>query len=455
MLIIISDVHLGDGTCGQSISSSAFRLFAARLQELAYNASWRTDGKYRPLREINIIWLGDILDPLHSTRWLDTSLGADGYVRPWTDWSKPEFASKLREITRAIIKTNRHAADAIRSITRERAILLPPPIGDGQPDPTSTEKIQVKVNIYYMVGNHDWFYHLPGEQFDSIRQEVIDAFGLASDSAPFPHEIEESPLLTELVAPYKVYARHGDIYDSFNFNKDKGRDASSLGDMFTVEVVNRFPMEVARRLSDDLPASVVNNITELTNVRPALASSLWISSQIASNNLSNALQDKVKDIWDEVGDEFLGLQAVRDTNKTFRFDPQDALNAIFRLSKHLSFAKLNALTVWVRRRIWTGELSLAEKALQEKKFIDKTANYIVYGHVHQHEIVPLDLVSTTPGHNSQIYINSGTWHTYYDLARYKPQAKRFIPYQVLTYLAFYKDDQRNGRRFETWSGAYS
>jgi hypothetical protein len=69
MLIIISDIHLMDGTCGRSIPSSAFELFADRLYELAMNASWREDGTYRPIEEIDILLMGDILDPLHSTVW--------------------------------------------------------------------------------------------------------------------------------------------------------------------------------------------------------------------------------------------------------------------------------------------------------------------------------------------------------------------------------------------------
>jgi hypothetical protein len=54
MLVIVSDIHLGDGTCGKTISASAFRLFVDRLQELAFNASWRADGnKYLPFKEID------------------------------------------------------------------------------------------------------------------------------------------------------------------------------------------------------------------------------------------------------------------------------------------------------------------------------------------------------------------------------------------------------------------
>jgi len=56
---------------------------------------------------------------------------------------------------------------------------------------------------------------------------------------------------------------------------------------------------------------------------------------------------------------------------------------------------------------------------------------------------------------NQLYINSGTWHSYYDLAVKDPSEQKFIPYQTLTYLNFYKDDEREGRHFEAWSGAYS
>ena len=82
MLVIVSDIHLGDGTCGKSISASAFHLFADRLQELAFNASWRTDGTFSPVEEIDILLMGDILDPLHSTLWLKKSPSKSEDVRP-------------------------------------------------------------------------------------------------------------------------------------------------------------------------------------------------------------------------------------------------------------------------------------------------------------------------------------------------------------------------------------
>ncbi len=117
MLIIISDIHLGDGTCGKSISASAFRLFADRLQELAFNASWWPDGTYHPIEQIDILMLGDILDPLHSTLWLEKKLGEPGYVRPWTDFTAPEFAATLKEYNqRHPAKEHRSSGDSKRAV---------------------------------------------------------------------------------------------------------------------------------------------------------------------------------------------------------------------------------------------------------------------------------------------------------------------------------------------------
>jgi len=444
MLVIISDLHLGDGTCGKPLDPSAFRLFETRLRNLAYNASWRADGKYRPLKEINILWLGDILDPIHSTRWLDTKYGKDNYTRPWTDSSAPNFIEKVKEITHEILKNNRHAINAIYNITQNNAIMLPPAIADGQPDPTSKEKIAVKVNIYYMVGNHDWLYHLTGEAFDEIRQEIIESFGLANDNSPFPHNLEEAPKLAKLLDQYKVYARHGDIFSPFTYNKEKGRNASTLSDAFSLEVVSRFPFEVEKEFGDN---PILENLHYLSNVRPLLAGPIWAISQITSDSLSLSEQKEIRRLWDKTIKDFFILQ-----KKYFptSFLSQGLSETLFFLLINFPFSTYTNLALWAYRHFWKdGGYSLLKYALEEEAFLEKKANYIVYGHFHDYEIAPLDLKSA----ENQLYFNSGTWRAYNDLARYNPNAKHFIAYDMLTYLTFYKEDQREGRHFETWTGA--
>ena len=455
MLVIISDLHLGDGTTAESIPPSAFNLFAERLRETANFASWRADGSYRPVENIDLVLLGDILDPLHSTSWLDTAPGETNYLRPWIDPSQPGYTVKLREITQAIFKENKEALDVLRRCAEGEIATLRPATRRGRPDRKTKERIPLKVRTHYMVGNHDWYYRLPGSAFDQIRQEVIDAMGLHNPNTNFPYTIEELPTLKNIFMHYKVYARHGDCYDKFNYDPEKGRNHSALGDVFTMEVLNRFPVEVQKRFGDELPAGIVDSLRRLTNIRPVLATPLWISGQIKNYAGSAALEDDLKKVWDDICDEFLQNDYVREADKAFKLDIVDAMELIVKISKRTSFKTINEVVIWIHDRLREGEKSFAQHALREPKFLDDSARYIVYGHTHHHEIVPLDEDMKPPHSDSQVYFNSGTWHSYYALAIKDPMEQKFVPYQMMTYLMFYAGDEREGRHFETWSGAYA
>ena len=201
---------------------------------MAMRASWREDGVYNPLEEINVLLLGDIIDPLHSTRWLDTEPNTPSYTRPWTDRSKLQYAAKLKEITRAILKQN---ADSL-SVLRNVQVQIPRALESQLNWRDDEDLVDVPVNIYYMIGNHDWFYGIPGSRFDEIRAEIVDALGLAQSNSPFPYVPEDSPALAAMLDGYRVYAEHGDRYDTFNYDpSQKSRIHSGLGDALTVEML--------------------------------------------------------------------------------------------------------------------------------------------------------------------------------------------------------------------------
>ena len=333
MLVIISDMHLGDGTCAKSITPSAFYLFVDHIREAAYNASWRKDNRYRPIESIDLVLMGDILDPQHSTRWLDTQPADPGYSRPWTDYTDPVYATKLHEITHAIIENNAEGIALLRQFAQGQIIHLPPATSSGVPDMSAQEKIIIPVCIYYMVGNHDWQYHLPGSEFDKIRQEIIDAFGLCNPIDLFPWEIEELEALYEIFNRYKAYGRHGDLYDKFNYNAIRGRNSAALGDVFAMEMLNRYPLEVSREYGTDLPPALIDSLRKITNVRPVLATPLWIAGQIQQTTHQTSAEGKLKAIWDNLADEFLENEFVRSEDKAFHFDVVDALQILLHISK--------------------------------------------------------------------------------------------------------------------------
>lgn len=454
MLVIISDVHLGDGTTAASISPVAFDLFASRLNEAAYFASFRRDGSYRPIECIDLVLMGDILDPLHSTRWLSIKPDDRESVLPWTDSTFPRYAAKLREVTLAILEENKDSIAMLRQLARGEGVSVRPANWKHSPNLNTRTRVPVEVNIHYMVGNHDWYYHLPGESFDQIRREIIAAMGLCNSDSPFPYTLEESPALYEIFSQHKVYGRHGDFYDNFNYSHEKGRDHSTLGDALTMEVFNRYPLAVQTHFGKDIPDALVDSLRRLVNVRPVLAAPLWISGQLKRHAGSAALESELKLVWDDLCDEFLHLPIVRQADKAFKLDIVDALEMIVKISRRASFNNINDLVIWIRDKLWRDNLSFAGHALSEPAFLSGSARYIVYGHTHHHEIVSLDAEGRPPYPESQVYLNSGTWHSYYDLAIRNPLEQKFLPYQALTYLTFYKDDEREGRNFDAWSGTY-
>ncbi len=286
MLVVISDLHLTDGTSGNTVRAGAFRAFRERLRDMAYDASWRatSDGKtvYKPLERLDVILLGDILDVIRSTEWPAVAPDHESYIRPWhvEDASKRTLLEEMvATINTKILENNQDSFAVLKSLSDGKTITLPP-AADGVPasvsrDPTADERVSVDVRVHYMVGNHDWFYHLRGSAFNRMREQVVTALGLANPAdKPFPHDPSESEALTEVMDAHRVLARHGDVYDPFNF--EETRDASSLGDAIVIDLLNRFPMTVEKRLRKDLPAETLNGLKEIDNVRPLTSIPIWI-----------------------------------------------------------------------------------------------------------------------------------------------------------------------------------
>jgi len=455
MLVIVSDLHLKDGTSGTSITPDAFRVFAERLSSMAYRASWRTDGKYRPIDTIDLVLLGDVFDHILSTRWHEQGEGELGYARPWHDPYSPPVIEKIREITRGVLEHNAESFQILKKISLGQEIKLPPATSAGIPAGADAERLPVKVRIYQLVGNHDWYFHLPGAEYDAIRAEVVETLGLSNDPGLFPHDPEKSPELMDIFRQHHVFGRHGDVFDSMNYNQEAGRNTATLGDALACEMLTLFPLEVHRRFGDELPAQFNSGLKELTNVRPALVTPLWISNLVDNYAKSQAVAETVKSIWDELGERFLDLDFVRSQDRFLKFDLVDALQSVLFVSRTFSFETINKIMSWATEKFWHGRYSIAKHAIHEQAFKERWANFIVYGHTHIHEIVPLDSTLTGDRVFNQIFINSGTWHSYHDLTMGVDQKRKFIDMHTMTYLAFFRKNERNGHPFESWSGSLS
>jgi UDP-2,3-diacylglucosamine pyrophosphatase LpxH len=442
MLVIISDLHLTDGTSGSTISPGAFQLLSERIVDLAIGASQRRDGSYRPIERVDLLILGDVLDVIRSSRWLQSR------VRPWDDATSPALFEIVSQITADVLRHNEEALGEFRKLAKE-GVSIPPATLQGRP--AEGETISVPVSIHYMVGNHDWFYHLPGDNYSRLRGQIAQHMGLATrPDAPFPHEAWESNELLQTMRRHKVFARHGDVYDPFNFEGD--RNASSLGDAIVIELLNRFGAQIARELADDLPESALLGFREIDNIRPLLLVPVWIDGLLERSCPHPATRKQVKKVWDELADEFLDHPFVRRRDTWCPVDIVDGLQKALKFSRRLSVGWASWVAEWMWKLRGADNDSYFQHALSEQDFRNRRAKHIVYGHTHYHEIVPLDASFAEGYVLNQAYFNSGTWRRVFEQTRFAQSEHEFISADALTYLAFFKEDERRGRPYETWNG---
>ncbi|MCG8448072.1 MAG: metallophosphoesterase [Pirellulales bacterium] len=442
MLVLISDLHLTDGTSGSTISPGAFQLLADRLTDLGLSASRRRDGSYRPIERVDLVLLGDVLDIIRSTQWLQQP------VRPWDDPKSRNLFDMVAQITASTLRHNELALGEFRKLA-EQGISIPLATREGQPADRETQPIPVR--IHYMVGNHDWFYHLPGENYNQLRRQIAAHMGLATyPDAPFPHEIWESNELVQVMRQHKVFARHGDVYDPFNYEGD--RDASSLGDVIVVELLNRFGVQVMQELGDELSASALAGLREIDNIRPLLLIPVWIDGLLERCCPQPALRKEVKRVWDELAEEFLAHPFVRQRDTWCPVDIVDGLQKALKFSRRLSVGWASWIAQWIAELRGAGGSSYYPHALTEQDFRNRRAKHIVYGHTHHAEVVPLDASYADGYVLHQAYFNSGTWRRVHQQTQFAPREHEFIAADTLTYLAFFKEDERSGRPYETWTG---
>lgn len=453
MLVIISDLHLTDGTTGTTIGAAAFEDFRDRLNELAFDASRRAGGHYEPVSALDLVLLGDVFDVVRSTRWnaggADDDSAADqfqGSVRPWDDWKEPRFAAKIERITNKILEFNAESLRWLKAFGEEQAVTVP-----ADPDAPEGDRIAVPVHIHYVTGNHDWYYHLPGAAYDALRHKIGETMGLCHGPGPYPHDPAESGALMKAYARHRLFARHGDIYDPFNYIEDEGRNAATLGDAIVVDLINRFPHEVRRRM-DHLPGPFLDGLNELANVRPSVLVPLWVDSLLKGAELGKTQSEKVKDIWNELVDEFLETPFVRSKDKPLWPDIVDLLQTTLHLTKRLPFDNIARLATLLWEKGPGGNFSFARHALEEEAFTQGMADHIVYGHTHHHEVIALQRRYEGDLPVNRMYFNSGTWHAVHERTLSSGRRQQFANFQVMTYLAFFAEDERKGRAFETWSG---
>jgi len=94
-----------------------------------------------------------------------------------------------------------------------------------------------------------------------------------------------------------VFACHGDVYDDFNYMGN--RNESSIGDAIVIELLNKYPEQVRRRLSTTGSVTqaemdrIAAQLKELDNIRPLPDAPSWVL--MVANKMQNEIARRVID----------------------------------------------------------------------------------------------------------------------------------------------------------------
>jgi hypothetical protein len=443
MLAIISDLHITDGTTGQLLPPAAIDLVCERLCDLAWRASWRADGSYRPIDRIDLVLLGNTLDIMSSRRWLASP------CRPWDDHQSPAVIDATTGIVEEILRRNADCIRTLRSLATEATVSLPPATSAGQPV-LEAEEMPVSVCTHYMVGNADWPLSVKGTQYDLIRHKVTHHLGLVTSyNKPFPHEPSQCEQLQQALRQHRVLARHGDIFDPLSFADE--RDGASLADVISIELIARFLQHIEAEMCDQMAENTWSALCEIDQIQPILLVPAYMDS-VLERTATPVIRNRIKRMWDYMVEQMLHLEMVRKLASTSPVDLIDGLAAALKFTRRDSQNWIGRTLAFLNSLRGATSPSYAQHAMSEADFRNRRARHIVYGHTHQHEIVPLDASHADGFVLNQTYFNAGCCRRTYQPTQMLAGNHELSACDSFSLLCFYQGDERCGRTYETWCG---
>jgi UDP-2,3-diacylglucosamine pyrophosphatase LpxH len=417
MLVFLSDIHMTDGSSGETIKSTAFKIFSENVQKLVDSL------KPSPPEELRLVLLGDVFDIIRSRKWLDVP------ERPW-DKAGQNQEKIVTEILGGILANNQDSLNELQKIRN-----------------WSNEK-GIPFEITYVMGNHDWLIN----RYPGCRKMVADALGI-SGNAPFPTEFFNKD--------YKVFARHGDMYDPFNYMGN--RDDSSLGDAIVIELLNKFPEQVGKNLKKLVSQGAVtsaeaNRLThllkEIDNIRPLLSAPSWVL-MVMTKTTNESARKTIEKTWTDCVNDFFKVPFVKKQDKFLWPDMVDLLQIALQLSSHMSKKTLEKIMDLKEKWFPDDPAGGYDKhAVAESRVRSGEASFVFYGHTHDHLIIPMDQTPRPDGSTQdKIYFNTGTWRKTWNRAKFDPSNREFIGWYVLTYVALFKSTENGDYNFEVWNGS--
>jgi UDP-2,3-diacylglucosamine pyrophosphatase LpxH len=439
MLVILSDLHLTDGSTATNVNGGAFRILG---REIVSNA------KDNNADEIHLVLLGDIFDLVRTDWWFNPA-NVSKTNRPWNGQIDPATGM------------NTNAADVERQFTAILDKVLD--------EPGTKDFINVinglsalcgkPVRISYVRGNHDRVLNnfpgleskiagrFPGLAVTFTDRVVEPAYGvLARHGHEWDDNCSARLLLQEVLQPKSTWQR---LDPAIN-------QVMAIGEVITAELMSGLVFNVSSQ--DPLLASIVARADTL---RPSLAVFEWLDWETSSrltkgqqtivakgllDALDGVLSSSLAEKWDDIQWDWV-----------LSGDITDQLTKAYDLLKVLKYKGLRECAKLVSPFLHKEGKSGDEQdpfyngAREEIGKASSDIQYVVYGHTHK---ARHDCFAGYPMDRVRMYINTGT---YVPLLERADDEWSFAQAYQMTMAFFYKDGEDDnqpgtGPSLDLWNG---
>lgn len=488
MLVVISDLHLIDGTAGQHNPRQDLfeEVFLNWLPELAQN---------RGAKEFKVLLLGDIVDLIRTERWLDKKKEDESDTNlPWGESGLQDIDTALRLDPLDESDTQRHCLQILKNIVSENesTFELFRNLNDNFNEKVGLQE-DLPVELIYVPGNHDRLCNV----YPEVRNLLRDKLGLTVnvntvDGNPegdwwYRHDFEDEN--------YGVYARHGHEYDVANYGNTTnyeraGQIRASFGEVFATEFVVKVPWLVRGFIESgeydiEGPGNLISRLKEVDNLRPPTSVLAWFRRCYGEGDRGKVVEHALE----QTIDEFLDIEFVKQWRRSGTFwdgavraattpRGREFTSRLQRSMIRRDFLPLiqKGLSAMLNRSTDPAKDEHTKAAHKDVLRLDNNIRYVLYGHTHDPVIHPLEV----PDDREVMYINTGTWrerlmrktNTDTVYKRFSKVVKRnetpplvpvpteFTSLNQITYAVFYRADEYPGREpntpsFDMWTGSGS